>query len=246
MRTFLCVVTAAVLVPAVRGQDAKAVIEKAIEAHGGAANLDKYAGGRAKSKGTIVLKGTEFPFTAERVYLLPNRSKTTYQLVIMNVHRTITYVVNGNTVAALAGGLAQEMPKAQVDEVRTGLYVQNVTRLTPLLKDKKYKLAVAEEKSIDGKPAVGVTVSAEEHKDVRLYFDKQTNLLVGLLRMGHDDQGKPAELFDVYSDFREANGIKYPTKTVVKENGNRYLESETTEFKPLEKVDGREFQIGQP
>jgi hypothetical protein len=89
-------------------------------------------------------------------------------------------------------------------------------------------------------------VSAEGHKDVRLYFDRQTNLLVAIERPGFDDLGKPAEHWEYFSDFREANGLKYPTKTLIKQNGKRYLESETTEFKPLEKVDSREFQINPP
>jgi hypothetical protein len=61
--------------------------------------------------------------------------------------------------------------------------------------------------------------------------------------MGFDEQGKPAENLDLFSDYREANGLKYPTKTLVNQNGKRYLENETTEFKPLQKVDSREFQI---
>ena len=57
--------------------------------------------------------------------------------------------------------------------------------------------------------------------------------------------GKPVEHTEVYSAYREANGLKYPTKTLVKQNGKRYLESETAEFKPLEKVDPREFALSQ-
>src|SRR5205823_4376596 len=133
--------------------------------------------------------------------------------------------------------------KPQVEEVRTALYVQNLTRLTPLLKDKQYKLAPADGIMIEGQPTVGVTVSAEGRKDVRLYFDRQTNLLAAVERAGFDAQGKPAEHTEFYSGYREANGLKYPTRTAVKQNGKRYLESETVEFKPLEKVDPREFQF---
>ena len=246
MRTLFTVIFAAVAIPVAHGQDAaRAVVEKAIEAHGGAA-LDKYPAGRSKVKGTIVLRGSDFPFTMDRVFQMPGKLKATSEVVSQNVQRTVTYIANGNAVAAFAGGFAQELPQSQVQELRTAVYVQNLTRLKPLLDDKKFKLATAGPKPIAGQSAVGVTVSSEGHKDVRLYFDPQTNLLVGVERSGYDDQGKPVEHLEIYGGYREANGLKYSTKTLIKQNGKRYLESETLEFKPLEKVDSKEFQMTQP
>jgi hypothetical protein len=244
MRTILSVALTVALIPTARGQDqARAIVEKAIEAHGGAATLDKYPAGRAKSKGTISLHGTDYPFTLERVFQAPNRLRITSEVVIMNIHRPVTYAIDRNTVTAVAGGFAQELPKSQIEELRTALYVQTLIRLTPLLKDKSYRLAAAGEKKIEGQAAIGVTVSSDGHKDVKLYFDKLTNLLVAVERPGFDDRGKPVEHTEIYGSYRETNGLKYPTKTLVKQNGKRYLESETIEFKPLEKVDSREFQI---
>jgi hypothetical protein len=246
MRILLAIALSICLIPAAWGEDpARALVEKAIQAHGGPA-LDKYPAGRAKAKGTIVLKGSEYPFTLDRLYQVPGKLRITSEVVIMGVARPVTCIVNGNAVLAIAGGLTQELPRSQVAELRLAVHVQTIARLTPLLKDKTYKLAPADEKTIEGKPADGLTVSAEGHKDIRLYFDRQTNLLVAIERPGFDDLGKPAEHWEYFSDFRDANGLKYPTKTLIKQNGKRYLESETTEFKPLEKVDSREFQINPP
>jgi hypothetical protein len=152
-------------------------------------------------------------------------------------------VANGDKVAAFAGGLAQEMPKSQIEELRIAVYVQNLTRLTPLLNDKKYRLAAAPEKSLEGLATDGVIVSADGHKDVRLYFHRKTHLLVAVERPGFDALGKPVEHLESYSDYRESNGLKYPTKTLVKQNGKRYLESDNTEFRALQKVDAKEFQL---
>jgi hypothetical protein len=226
-----------------RAQDAaRTIVEKAIEAHGGSA-LDKYPAGKAKVKGVIILRGSEFPFTMERVFQMPGRLKATSEVVSQNIRRTITYFVNGNSITAVAGGLSQELPQSQVQELRTAVYVENLTRLTPLLDDKKFKLATASEKPISGQSAVGVVVSSEGHKDVRLYFDPKTYLLVALERPGYDEQGKPVEHQEIYGSYREANGLKYSTKTLIKQNGKRYLESEILDFKPLEKVDAKEFQV---
>jgi hypothetical protein len=243
MRSLIAVVLTVAVTAPVRSQDAaRAIIEKAVQAHGGAA-LDKYPAGRSKSKGSVVIQGTEFPFTSELTYQMPGKARSTFEVVTMNIRRTVTYVANGDKVAAFAGGLAQEMPPSQAEELRTAVYVQNLTRLTPLVNDKRYRLAPAGEKTIEGHATVGVTVSADGHKDVRLYFDPTTQLLAALERPGFDALGKPAEHAETYSGYREANGLKYPAKTLVKQNGKRYLESETVEFKPLPKADPKEFQL---
>lgn len=221
----------------------RAIVEKAIEAHGGAAVLDKFVAGRAKSKGTIVLQNMDFPFTSSRVYQTPGRMRTTFELVAANLGRPVTCIINGDRVASFAGGMAQEMPRSQVDELKTAVYVQNLVRLTPLLKDAKYRLAAAGEKSIDGQSAVGIAVTSDGHKEVRLFFDKQTGLLIALERLGHNAQGRAVDQSEFYSGYREASGLKYPTKTLVKQGGKKYLESEITEFKPLEKVDLKEFSV---
>jgi hypothetical protein len=139
------------------------------------------------------------------------------------------------------GGLAQQVPPAQAEEMKVALYVQNVTRLTPLLKDSRFKLAAAGEKAIDGRPTAGVRVSSNGQKDVRLYFDRGTGLLAAVERPGFDAQGKPTDQLEVYSDYRETGGLKRSGKTVILQNGKPYIESETVEFQPLEQVDPKEF-----
>jgi hypothetical protein len=243
MRTLFAVALTISIATPLRGQDvARAVVEKAIEAHGGGA-LTKYPAGRSKSKGNVIIQGTEFPFTSELTYQMPGRVRSTFEVVTANLRRTVTYVANGEKVAAFAGGLAQDMPASQAKELRTAVYVQNLTRLTPLLNEKRFRVATGGDTTIEGQPTVGVIVSSDGQKDVRLYFDRQSNLLAAVERPGFDAVGKPVEHLEVYSGYREANGLKYPTKTLVRQDGKRYLESETVEFKPLERVDPKEFQL---
>jgi hypothetical protein len=245
MRSLLALTLTISTAASTRADDAvRDLVDKAIQAHGGAATIDKYPAGRAKAKGTIILQGAEYPFLLERVYQMPGKLRITSEMEIQRIKRPVTCVVNGNAVAELAGGLAQEMPKSQVTELRTAAYVLNLTRLTPLLKDKKLELSSAGEREIDKRPVVGISVSSDGHKEVRLYFDKETQLLAAVERSDFDDRGRTVEHLEVYSKYRQAAGLKYPTKTLIKQGGKRYVESETTEFTPLTKIDSREFQIG--
>jgi hypothetical protein len=234
------------LAAAASAQDeAKAVIDKAITAHGGADKLDKFLAGRVQSKGSIALQGAEMPFTSSVIYQLPDKVRTTLEFVTAAGPRSITQVLNGDKVAVMVGGIPQEARPAQADEMKQAAHARNVGRLTPLLKGDRFKLADAGEKEIAGKTAVGVKVTAEGAREVRLYFDKATDLLLALERQGFDAAGKPTEQREIFSDYREADGMKYPARTAVLQNGQRYIVTEVLSFKPLTKVDSREFTIPQ-
>jgi hypothetical protein len=46
----------------------------------------------------------------------------------------------------------------------------------------------------------------------------------------------------LYDDYKEKDGVKYPGKVLVNRDGKKYVESETTEYKPAEKIDDKTFE----
>ena len=112
----------------------------------------------------------------------------------------------------------------------------------PLLKDKAYTLSALKEVKVNGKAAVGVKVAAKGHKDIELYFDKDSGLQVKTVRVSLDPQTMKDVSYEViYSDIKEFNGVKHATKALVNQDGKKYMEMEITEFKALDKVDEKEF-----
>jgi hypothetical protein len=235
----------AVVAPAGRAQDdAKAVIEKAIKAHGGAEALDKYKAGRIKSKGVVTVAGMEITVAGTSVFQLPNQSKSQLEMEVMGQKVPIVQLVNGDKVSLSVGGnKREELTDAQIAEAKNALYLQTVYQLTPLLKEPFTLKALGESKFQD-KPVVGVQVSGKGQKDVKLYFDKESGLLVRLERMGLEAvEMKEVPTEQVFSDFKEFGGLKRPTKTVIFQDGKKFLESEVLEYQPLEKVDAKEFEL---
>ena len=66
---------------------------------------------------------------------------------------------------------------AQLRELQEGGYASWVTTLLPL-KGQEFTLALAGEEKIRDQPAVGVLVSSRGRRDVTLFFDKESRLLV--------------------------------------------------------------------
>src|SRR5262249_33308325 len=94
---------------------------------------------------------------------------------------------------------------------------------------KKFRLAPLGEVAVDGRPARGVKVSREGHRDVDLYFDREKSLLVKTQTRVKDDDGQEVTEETFLSDYKEAQGTNQAMKVVVQRDGELYVESEVPE-----------------
>jgi hypothetical protein len=77
----------------------------------------------------------------------------------------------------------------QIAEAREQTHGRWVTTLLPLL-GPEYKLAGRGEVKVQDRPAYGVIVSRADRRDVQLFFDKETHLLVKTEQRVKDESGK--------------------------------------------------------
>src|SRR5438874_716530 len=88
--------------------DTKAIIEKAIKAHGGAEKLSKYKASRMKGKGKVDTPVGELEFTQETAAMLPDKIKEISEFEVMGQKiRTVT-LINGDKASIEANG--KEVP----------------------------------------------------------------------------------------------------------------------------------------
>ena len=99
----LCSVAALVVVSGgVRAadDDAKAIIARAIKAHGGEEYLTKNKAARMQNKGKIQIPGVgESEFTQDLAYMLPDKLKDTLELSIGGQKISIVTVMNGDKLS---------------------------------------------------------------------------------------------------------------------------------------------------
>jgi hypothetical protein len=86
-------------------------------------------------------------------------------------------------------------------------------------------------------------VSHQGHRDVSLYFDKETGLLVKSVQTVKAQElgGQEVKQEFFQKDYKEVGGVKVPTKHVFLRDGKKYVEAEGTEIKLLEKLDDGTF-----
>jgi outer membrane lipoprotein-sorting protein len=223
--------------------DLKAVIAKAIKAHGGADNLAKYKAGVLKIKGKFYGMGAGIDFTGETAFQAPDRFRLEVEVEVMGQNFKSIQVVNGAKGWIALNDQVNPMSKEMLVEVQEQMHAGRLTRLLPLT-GKDYKLSPLGEAKVGGRPAVGVRVEHKKYRDISLYFDKEKYLLLKSETRAKDVQGggdTELTVETLYGDYKKVDGVQVAHKVTVKRDGKLYVESETTEVKMAEKLDDGVF-----
>ena len=230
--------------PALLADDkARALVENAIKAHGGEAAVAKLRTMRIKAEGTTDqipgLPGAAF--TIEDVWQMPDKYRTTSELTAMGMKLTQTQVIDGDKDWAQINGQVHEQPKESIAEMREQKYAEDLARLG-FLKDKDIELTLVDETKVNGKPAAGIRVKSKGHREVKLYFDKATGLLVKREHPVLDPAGgKEVMLEVVFSDYEEKDGVKHYKTLTGYMSGKKVIEAKVTAIEFLDKVDPNLF-----
>jgi hypothetical protein len=240
------------MAPVMAQGDAKAVIEKAIKAHGGKDLLEKFPASSSKFKGEMSIMGLDMTFEGKGVQG-PGQYKFELAADVGGQKLSIVQIVDGAKVKtkAMLGGmdLPQPTDEGAIDELKFALINQEVTQLTPLLSNtKKYSIKADADDDVDGKKAATVVVTVkldgDKTKEMKLFFDKDNGMLVKFGRNGLSPGGDGKEVLQesVMSDFKSVDGLMVPMKTVTYIEGKKFMTMQQTEHKILEKLDPKDMK----
>lgn len=221
--------------------DAKALVEKAIKAHGGQEKLDKLPGTTIKFKGTFHGMGEGIPMSGEVSAQGPDKQRIDIEVEAGGQKVPIVIILNGDKGWSKIVKDVKELGKDELAEAKEQAYASWVVTLAPL-KDKKFTFATTGEIKVEKRPALGVKVSSKGHRDVDLYFDKETGMLVKTeTRVKDDTSGQEVTEESFPSDYKDVQGVKQAHKFTVKRNGKLHVEGEASEIKLSDKLDASTF-----
>jgi hypothetical protein len=247
MRTLLSLSTVACLLVAAGARaddqaDLQKIIDKAIKAHGAdKAPKDKKAYS-FKMKGMVHVMAMDLEFTGEYMVQEPSKVRQVFNATVMGQDFEQIVVLNGDKGWAKIAGNTMELGKVALDAAKEEFYAGKVAELT-VLKEKGYKLAALAEKKIGDRPAVGISVAHEGQKDVFLFFDKETGMLVMTERQATDgNSGQEYKQETRISNYKEIEGVKRPHKMEITRDGEKFVEAEISDYKVLEKLDDSTFE----
>jgi hypothetical protein len=221
--------------------DTAAVVDKAVQAAGG---RDKLAAVKAltwSNKGTISVGGNDAPFTSRTTFQGPDHRRAEFEAEFGGMTIKGIVVINGDKGWRQMNGETNELEGDELArERRTGYLEWSTVTLLPLKKE-PFKTEPAGEQKINDKPAAGVKVTGPDGKTHTIYFDPQTNLPARIVAEVTDFQGDATHETTI-SDYKDFGGVKKATKIKVKRDGEKFIDSEVTEFKVLDTVDAKTFE----
>jgi len=246
MRALLLTVLVLSAAP-VAGQDldAKAIIKKAVEAHGGEAALKKYAATSSKGSGTIKFDDKDIPATFEIAYEQPGKLRMSIGADFGVQKIAMLQIMNGDKFKSTMNGAAAKISDVEKAELKQAVVMQDLSMLYPLLGE-KYTLTKEKDDKVEGKDAYVVGIVGKGFKAVKAYFDKATGLMVKHGRKGMANG--PTGFVEVYeeatlSDIKKVDGVMVPYKMTVTHNAKPFMSVTMTEIRFLDKLDPKLFAV---
>lgn len=187
--------------------EAAAVLKRAIEAHGGAARLERTKRGHLKAEWKGERRGLAFDLIREETFDLPARYRLRVKGTEGGTVSDMELAFDGRKVWNRQG---QRPPRYEPWATQLPLegHWHAILVLLLQLQNKDAELQFLGEEAKDGRRFIGIrAVSPRVTAD--LYFDKATGLLART-RQPRPDLGKDLISETVFGDYREISGVQYP------------------------------------
>ncbi len=210
------------------GPTADQLLDKYVQAAGGAPAIDKITS--RVMKGTIDFGGKSLPID---IYSKDPDKRISF-----------THMPDGDSVTAfngqegwlgMPGRPVREMHGSDLDAASIDADLHLATHLKQMFSQTR----VAGTEKIGDREAYKVLGQREAKPPIILYFDKQSGLLVRLVRYGETALGWLPTQID-YADYRDANGVKVPYRWTLARPSGRFT-IQVSEMKQNVPVDDAKF-----
>ncbi len=220
--------------------EALALIDRAAKAVGDPDKLNQYKAFTWKSKTT---SGADTVSHSEHAAQWPDRFRSVNVSEFKGQKFKSVIVQNGTKIWQKTNDMPATLLPANADALAHMQVVWWV--FNPALLKTQPNLVLLGESDVQGRPALGLAAAEKDRPEVRLFFDKESGLLVkSEMRRTYEGLPMPLVMETLYGDYKEAGGIRFPMLWTSIHNGKRIGESRCSEFTPLQKLDDKLF--GEP
>lgn len=217
-------------------EDARAVLTRAIKAHGGAEVIARYQARHIKVRGTLTAN-RDLPFTHELYYQAPGQMRDVLTVEAEGKRSTIVYGFDGESGWIVIDGKPNALPEAMKLELKETAHLVRLSGLSSVLAPGT-EATLLPPIELAGRPALGVRLSTRGYRDIALYFDKQSGLLVKAEHQALDSATQKLikeERF--YSGWKDVNGLRTPTHVEIFREGKKFMQADAMQLEVLEKLD---------
>ena len=221
--------------------DPRAILDQAIAAHGGRETLARVRADKVRLKGMLHVGSEAMPFTNDLAVQLPGQFKSIVAILTGGKTRTVVHLLDGDKATILIDGQPQQVSGSHLTQLRQTLQLEQALRLVPLLTDPSFTLHPLPEVRYNNQTFTGVRVQGKGQRDLKLYFDRTSGLLVKAEHLLDGPAGKDVVQEAFYADYRDLGGYRRPGKVVVLRDGKKVMEAELIDARRYDRIDPIEF-----
>ena len=221
--------------PKIQKNSAWPVVERAVQAHGGAHNLLRMNATKVRVRGKTFIPSEGFVETETTFYAYRGqlRQETNFQLKQGAVNQILAYSA-GNARGFQNGGSFPVSSETK-ENFKREIFVQGVESFRPLLED-KFQVSNDGDVSVGGKAFHSITVLSADKDAVTLLFDPESGLLFRRRSERKDPKGKLLNFEVVYSNYSENYGVMTPGHIEAFENGELKGQTDVLSVTGLESI----------
>jgi hypothetical protein len=243
MRTALIAAGFIVLAPVLaRADDAVAIVDKAVQATANSdLRLRRLESVVRSDRGTLFMPGGDMAVQRTAYLCPPDRVKYDATITTNGQRQAMVITLNGLLAWQQTDGQVQNLLPAQADSIRDGeADAWALITLVPLRK-KGTTLKTLPAETINGKPAVGITVTRADRPDAQLYFDAASGLPMRVKIKVREPGLETTRQVDL-GEYRDFDGIKLPTRITVSQNGRKIEDWTVQDYRCPDRLDEKVFQ----
>jgi hypothetical protein len=159
--------------------DPRSLIQRAIEAEGGADILRQKAATEVRFKGILHNRsGMTLSMQGRSLRQPGGPTRLDMVMEVRGAPSKRVLVLDGPRSWQEFDGTQSDLNEDQAKLLQSSAVRDRALRLLPLLEDKGFTLALLPGEDVDGKPVAGVKVSYKDQPDLNLYFDRATGEVV--------------------------------------------------------------------
>lgn len=225
----------------------KELLDKAIQAHGGAEVLGKLSTATWKGRGLLYRDGKEdkpLPFYGEWSADLPGNYRYSFAFKGIGGRLPVTTGLMGEkawrTMRPDRG--ADDLTEQQMKNEKDEAHAWHVSHLVPLLTN-DYQLMSLPATQRDGRNIIGLKVDRKGYRSIYLFFDKQTNLLIYMDRKVFDPEKKQEVIQETsYLNFKQMGGATLPQSIAMRQGRKLVMELDIDTVTPVPSLPSKLFE----
>lgn len=216
---------------------AREILEASVESHGGLSKLTAVNNFVLESNNTLNTPGGQMELEVGITLLYPDK----YRQDINTPQGTISMIYDGEAAFATSAMGTQPLPPEITTAVKDAVFRDPIHLLVHLSQSESAQIQFAGSEEVAGISASILVTEQPSGEMLKIYISEETNYIVKLVYR-ETEQGVTLNKENIYSDFREIDGIMIPHGYVQNIEGNPYIDSRSTSVKLNAEIDESIFE----